>query len=436
MPDVFISYAREDRERARVLAGALEAQSWSVWWDRKLVAGQTFDQTIEQHLETAGCVVVLWSEHSIGSEWVRNEAAVASERDVLVPALIDNVKQPLEFRRRHAADLTGWTGDLANVEFQGLCEGIAAKIRVPAVHREATAPPMPPLGPRRLWPVAATALAVLLAGLGVYTLWVVAAGDGLSSGNRGTDRLRVVNVPPSEIRGRDNPLPLALGTVNRISLDNDEEYYLQLSEPIDDIKIVLDMRRADGQNSNLLSTVGRARSGWGGCGGSCDRLQRDRRWRAKDGVMVREAAATHRLQAIERRCTGRLLAECGREPAPGFVSFFGSVVPEPLSLDEDKSGLLDQDEDAYYSASLQPGEYRVTVDFVNAERQNTNILGAVALLDADGGNSRRIIRFNEIDVSYRKPATFLVRDAAPIILNVQNDNNETIRYTLKLANAQ
>ena len=46
MPDVFLSYAREDRERARVLAHALESDGWSVWWDRKMVAGETFDETI------------------------------------------------------------------------------------------------------------------------------------------------------------------------------------------------------------------------------------------------------------------------------------------------------------------------------------------------------------------------------------------------------
>jgi len=126
MPDVFISYAREDRDRARLLADALQDRGWSVWWDRKIVAGQAFDQTIEQQLETASSVVVLWSAHSISSEWVRNEAGLASEREVLVPALIENVKQPLEFRRRQAADLTRWTGDPADPEFQALCDGIAA----------------------------------------------------------------------------------------------------------------------------------------------------------------------------------------------------------------------------------------------------------------------------------------------------------------------
>ena len=82
MADVFISYASEDRERAAKLASALGEHGWSVWWDRKIVAGQAFDQVIERELETAKSVVVLWSIHSVESEWVKNEASVASERGV------------------------------------------------------------------------------------------------------------------------------------------------------------------------------------------------------------------------------------------------------------------------------------------------------------------------------------------------------------------
>jgi TIR domain len=87
MADVFISYANENRDTARKLAASLEARGWSVWWDRKIQAGQTFDQVIERELETARCVIVLWSKESISSEWVKNEAALAAERGVLVPAL-------------------------------------------------------------------------------------------------------------------------------------------------------------------------------------------------------------------------------------------------------------------------------------------------------------------------------------------------------------
>lgn len=68
MTDVFISYAREDRDRAEMLASALSGFGWSVWWDRKIITGQAFDQAIEHELETAKSVVVLWLRHSIASK--------------------------------------------------------------------------------------------------------------------------------------------------------------------------------------------------------------------------------------------------------------------------------------------------------------------------------------------------------------------------------
>jgi hypothetical protein len=126
--DVFLSYANEDRERAATLARSLEAAGLSVWWDRKIVAGHAFDEAIERELETAKSVVVLWSRSSVTSEWVKNEAAAAAERDVLVPASIDRVRLPLEFRRKQTVDLADWTGDTPHEGFQALCAGIADRV--------------------------------------------------------------------------------------------------------------------------------------------------------------------------------------------------------------------------------------------------------------------------------------------------------------------
>jgi hypothetical protein len=126
--DVFISYAAEDRNRAGKLADALSARGWSVWWDRRIIAGQVFDNVIEQALENAKSIVVLWSEHSIASEWVKNEAAVGAQRGVLVPALIDRAKLPLEFRRRQTANLTDWDEAGSRDGFRALCEGISALV--------------------------------------------------------------------------------------------------------------------------------------------------------------------------------------------------------------------------------------------------------------------------------------------------------------------
>jgi TIR domain len=125
MADIFISYARADRERARTVASALQARGWSVWWDRDVKAGQAFDQAIENELETATSVVVLWSKDSVASDWVKSEAAAAVQRGVFVPARLDNVKLPIEFSRRQTADLVGWDGDTSHAGFQALCDGMA-----------------------------------------------------------------------------------------------------------------------------------------------------------------------------------------------------------------------------------------------------------------------------------------------------------------------
>lgn len=74
MKDIFISYAHEDRETARELAGLLEESSLSAWWDPQLRAGEDFAKTIEQTLQHVRCVIVLWSRNSVDSRWVRAEA--------------------------------------------------------------------------------------------------------------------------------------------------------------------------------------------------------------------------------------------------------------------------------------------------------------------------------------------------------------------------
>jgi hypothetical protein len=174
MADIFISYASEDRERAGRIASVLESCGWSVWWDRKIVVGQAFDKTIESELEAAKCIIVLWSQKSIDSEWVKNEAAVAAERGVLVPALIERVKLPLEFRRRQTADLIGWEGNTSQEGFQALCNGVAAKVSPGKV--TASGPPvvLPVHGSRQRfsWKWASLPAIAVFLGLIVYWGWV------------------------------------------------------------------------------------------------------------------------------------------------------------------------------------------------------------------------------------------------------------------------
>ena len=131
MSDIFISYTRKDRPRAEVLAHALERQGWTVWWDRVIPAGRTFDEVIEEAIDAARCVVVLWSKISAPSRWVRTEAEEGARRNVLVPVRIEDTKIPLAFRRIQAADLTAWTGEESAPEFERLVVDIAAILGLP-----------------------------------------------------------------------------------------------------------------------------------------------------------------------------------------------------------------------------------------------------------------------------------------------------------------
>ena len=74
MADIFVSYASNDRDRILPLVKMLEAEGWSVWWDRELVAGPSFEEKIQEALDQAGCVVVAWSNSAIKSGWCRDEA--------------------------------------------------------------------------------------------------------------------------------------------------------------------------------------------------------------------------------------------------------------------------------------------------------------------------------------------------------------------------
>jgi actin-like ATPase involved in cell morphogenesis len=128
MPDIFLSYAREDEVFARLVATALESHGWSVWWDRRIPHGKDFNEYIEQQLEAARCIVVLWSKAALASRFVRDEATEGQSDGRLVPALIEDVRQPLGFRQFHAANLSDWQLRQPHDEFDRLVESIRSVV--------------------------------------------------------------------------------------------------------------------------------------------------------------------------------------------------------------------------------------------------------------------------------------------------------------------
>jgi hypothetical protein len=138
MPDVFVSYNREDLPIAQRIVDGLVHEGLNVWLDMELKAGENYDEITEERLRDAKAVVVLWSSRSVKSRWVRAEATIGARKSTLVPAMIEECDRPVMFELIQTTDLSKWQGDLADPAWRNLVEVIRNRI--------AAAPPGPLFG--------------------------------------------------------------------------------------------------------------------------------------------------------------------------------------------------------------------------------------------------------------------------------------------------
>ena len=128
MADIFISYARADRGKIEKLAAALEDKGYSVWWDRNIVGGSEFSEEIEKELTAAKAVIVAWSEDSVKSRWVRDEAGHAAEAGKLIPIGLDGSHAPMGFKQLHVIDLEDWNGKPDGAGFADVSRALATQL--------------------------------------------------------------------------------------------------------------------------------------------------------------------------------------------------------------------------------------------------------------------------------------------------------------------
>ena len=125
MANVFMSYARADRNRIQVLAESLKSKGWTVWWDYDLVAGSEYETVIQTELDGAQSVVVAWSAASVKSAWVRNEADEGLKRKILIPIILDESRPPLAFRHIQSISFAGGVVSDASPAVEELCRAVA-----------------------------------------------------------------------------------------------------------------------------------------------------------------------------------------------------------------------------------------------------------------------------------------------------------------------
>ncbi len=160
MAEIFVSYEREDADRAGQIVDALRKEGFDVWWDQRIHSGARWRSDIEQNLSSARVVVCLWSNTSVASTFVLDEARDAAQRGVLCPILIDDVSIPLGFREIQAAELIGWSGARGDPAWSYVVQSIRARL--------SGAPPperTPPRPRRPILPLIAGAITIVAAAL-------------------------------------------------------------------------------------------------------------------------------------------------------------------------------------------------------------------------------------------------------------------------------
>ncbi len=128
--EVFISYARVDRQRIQPILDGLAKSDIDYWLDDGILTGAEWRRELDGQLNVAKAVLVVWSKASVESDHVIDEAQIGASRRILVPVQIDgkDVAPPIGFRGIQTADLSHWHGDLNDVAWRGVIKSLRRAI--------------------------------------------------------------------------------------------------------------------------------------------------------------------------------------------------------------------------------------------------------------------------------------------------------------------
>ncbi len=153
MTDVYVAYARQDRDRLRVVGELLRREGWDSWMD-PAEPKPDLSPIADLKLGWSKAVLVLWSDSARRSEYVRSEAATGLYKNKLIQARIDGEAPPRPFDELDAVDLSKWNGDPDDPNWRRLtamlrnCAGDPVKPPAAAAPKRPAAVPPPPPPPK------------------------------------------------------------------------------------------------------------------------------------------------------------------------------------------------------------------------------------------------------------------------------------------------
>ena len=446
MPRVLLSYRREDSAPyAGRLYDHLSEQFGrdNVFMDVTTIRpGQDFFTAIEQSVTACDALVAVIGKGWLSSsddkgrrldradDFVRMEIAIAlSRRVIVIPALVGGAAMPRA--EQLPDDLSGLSRrqaiEISDTRFQQdvdrLIEALAPAAGVPIVTADADSRKSPP--PSRRW----LSIPVLLVAVLALGYWLLSGRS--ASPPAASSRPVAVTDLPAEANGTINkPHPIDFAATYSLALDKDEEAYLKLPSPAREVTLVLDSRRVDGQTNNLISTLSLLDPNGAVINARALHLNEiDTGFRQVGTFSFRQPTALT-IKLVNSIDAARYWLTVLTSPGAPLMPFYGELVPTPLTVGQAVSGELDENEDRYYAVPLKTGDYTAILDFTRPGKRD-NFIGYLAVLDADGGNQRRVIALNEIEVSHRAVGVLAMKGDGVAIVRVKNQHGG-VKYGLRI----
>lgn len=128
---ILMSLSVKDRERLEAVHELFISEGFPVWWCFDLPPGADWRSVLDEQLQKAAAVVTFWTEESVRSTAVTEEAAVGQKGGKLLHVLMDDVTLPYGFSETQYADLRNWDGSALHPEYRKLSQAIRDKLNPP-----------------------------------------------------------------------------------------------------------------------------------------------------------------------------------------------------------------------------------------------------------------------------------------------------------------